>query len=430
MERTYVDLLSDCVHCGFCLPACPTYVSWHNEMDSPRGRIDLMRGVEDNALAFTPAVVEHLDRCLGCMGCVTACPSGVRYDLLIEAARERVEQCVKRSLPDRAFRAFIFALFPYPKRLRFAAALLKLYARTGLQQFARKSGVLKLLPVRLQQLEALAPPIVQEQPLPAFTAAHGTPRACVGVVAGCVQRVFFPNVNAATVRVLAAEGCDVLVPGDQGCCGALSLHAGRRGEAKRFARALIDRFATENVDTIIVNAAGCGSVLKQYGELFADDPAYCDKAASFAERVRDINEYLASIEPGAPRGRIDECIAYHDACHLAHAQRIREQPRALLRGIPGMRLVDIPNGDQCCGSAGIYNLLEPESARAIGDRKAEHVLSTGVMVLASANPGCTLHIQSRLRARGASVDALHPVELLDRSIRAAMQGPNGTSKDS
>ena len=423
MERTYVDLLSDCVHCGFCLPACPTYVSWHNEMDSPRGRIDLMRGVEDGALAMTTAVVEHFDRCLGCMGCVSACPSGVRYDLLIEATRERVEQRAHRSLPDRVFRAFIFALFPYPRRLRAVAALLKLYAQSGLQRLARKSGVLSLLPGRLQQLEALTPPIAQPQPLPAFTAARGTARARVGVIAGCVQRVFFPNVNAATVRVLAAEGCDVVAPGDQGCCGALSLHAGRTDETKRFARALIDRFELEDVDTIVVNAAGCGSVLKQYRELFAGDSAYRDKAASFAERVRDVNEFLGSIEPRAMRGRIDERIAYHDACHLAHAQRIREQPRALLCSIPGVRLVEIPHGEQCCGSAGIYSLLEPESARAIGDRKAEYVLSTGVAVLASANPGCTLHIQSRLRERGASIDALHPVELLDRSIRIAAQGP-------
>ncbi|MGZ3504803.1 MAG: (Fe-S)-binding protein [Vulcanimicrobiaceae bacterium] len=419
MERSYVDLIADCVHCGFCLPACPTYKSWGLEMDSPRGRIDLMKGLEERAIPLAPAVVEHFDRCLGCMACVTACPSGVRYDLLIEATRAKVEEQITRKPLDRAFRALIFALFPYPNRLAALRAPLDLYVRSGLQSIVRRSGLLKILPTRLQQLEELATPAARAEPLPAHLAANGTARLRVGIVAGCVQRVFFPNVNAATARVLRAEGCEVVVPPGQGCCGALSLHSGRADEAKRFARALIDRFDGEKLDAVVVNAAGCGSTLKQYGELFAGDPAYQDKAQRFAQRIRDVCEFVASIEPRAPRSRIDKRIAYHDACHLAHAQGIREQPRDLLRGIPGVDLVEIPEGDQCCGSAGTYNLLEPESAREIGDRKVENVLATNAELIASANPGCTLQIQSRLRARGKAIDAAHPIELLDLAIRRA-----------
>jgi glycolate oxidase iron-sulfur subunit len=239
----------------------------------------------------------------------------------------------------------------------------------------------------------------------------------VGLVAGCVQRVFFPNVNAATLRVLSAEGCEVDVPEGQGCCGALSLHSGREEEAKGFARALIERFDEKPYDAIVINAAGCGSAMKGYAELFANDLAYRDKAARFASRVRDVNELLAGLEPQAPRGRIDGRVAYHDACHLAHAQRIRAEPRRLLQQIPGLELCEIPDGDQCCGSAGTYNLFEPESAREIGDRKADNVLKTGTRLIASANPGCTLQIQSRLRARGESIESMHPIELLDQSIQ-------------
>jgi len=422
-ERSYLDLISDCVHCGFCLPACPTYRSWANEMDSPRGRIDLMKGVAENAIPLTPTVVEHFDRCLGCMGCVTACPSGVRYDLLIEATRATVEERTHRSPFDRAFRALIFWLFPYPKRLAAFAPWLALYARSGLQSLVRRSGLLRLLPARLQQLEELTPPAsAPATPLPERTAARGSTRARVGLVAGCVQRVFFPNVNAATIRVLAAEGCEVLVPPKQGCCGALSLHAGRYAEALRFARALVDAFDTADLDFIAINAAGCGSALKQYGTLLAGDPAYAQRALRFAAKVRDVHELLAALEPRAPRAAIPVRVAYHDACHLAHAQKIREQPRALLRSIPLLELLEIPSGEECCGSAGVYNLLEPEAAREIGDRKVKALVTTGAELLASANPGCTLQIRSRLRARGLNIDAAHPIEILDRSIERAASG--------
>ncbi len=417
--RSYDDLLSDCVHCGFCLPACPTYASWGNEMDSPRGRIDLMKGVEEGTIPLDETVKGHIDACLGCMACVTACPSGVRYDLLIESTRAKVEEALPRTPSDGAFREMIFATFPYPNRLKLLALPLFLYAKTGLQNVVRKSGLLKLLPARLAQMEALMPPLTAADlgaSLPAFVAANGTARLRVGMVAGCVQRTFFPNVNGATVRVLAAEGCDVTTPSGQGCCGALSLHSGRLDEAKRFARALIERFEAQPIDVIVINAAGCGSTLKEYGELFASDPDFHARAESFAARVRDVNELLATLAPRMPRGRIDARVAYHDACHLAHAQRIRAQPRDLLRAIPGIELVEIPDGDQCCGSAGTYNLFQPDASAAIGERKVANVLRTKPDLVASANPGCTLQMQSILRKQGATLRAAHPIEILDASI--------------
>ncbi|MEA2663727.1 MAG: glycolate oxidase iron-sulfur subunit [Candidatus Eremiobacteraeota bacterium] len=418
-KREYRDLIADCVHCGFCLPACPTYNSWGEEMDSPRGRIDLMKGVADEIIPLDALVTGHIDACLGCMACVTACPSGVRYDLLIEATRAKIEEQVPRSPSDRAFRAFVFALFPYPQRLRVLAPGLWLAAKLGLPRLA--AGPLgKLLPPRLRQLATMAPPVKLSdtfKSLPERVAAKGERRARVALVAGCVQRTFFPGVNDATLRVLSAEGYEVVVPRGQGCCGALSLHSGRDGEAKEFARALIERFESEPVDAIVINAAGCGSTLKEYGELFADDPAWRPRAQAFAAKVRDVNEYLATLEPRAERHELPLKVAYHDACHLAHAQRVRAQPRQLLRSIPGLQLLEIPEGDQCCGSAGTYNLFQPESAHEIGVRKVDNVQRVAPDVIASANPGCTLQMQAIARERGVTLHAAHPVEILDAAIR-------------
>jgi glycolate oxidase iron-sulfur subunit len=417
-HREYRDLIADCVHCGFCLPACPTYNSWGEEMDSPRGRIDLMKGVEDGTIPLDEVVAGHIDACLGCMGCVTACPSGVRYDLLIEATRARVEEAIPRSAGDRAFRELVFSLFPYPKRLRALVPGAALGAKLGIARLT--AGPLgKLLPPRIRQLIEMAPPVKFGDAfarLPYKTEARGAKRARVALVAGCVQRAFFPNVNAATIRVLSAEGCEVIVPRGQGCCGALSLHSGRPDEAKRFARALIERFEQQRLDAIIINAAGCGSTLKEYGELFADDPAWSARAQAFAAKVQDVNEYLATLAPRATRKPLTLRVAYHDACHLAHAQRVREQPRALLRSIPGLELLEIPQGDQCCGSAGTYNLFQPESAHEIGVRKVDNVQSVAPDMVASANPGCTLQMQSIFRERGATLRAAHPIELLDAAI--------------
>jgi glycolate oxidase iron-sulfur subunit len=410
----------DCVHCGFCLPHCPTYVSWGEEMDSPRGRIDLFRALQDGRLALDESVVRHFDRCLGCMGCVTACPSGVRYDVVIEQARAQIERVHRRPLLERLHRAVVFALFPHPARLRLAALLLLVFRVTGLRWILRRSGLLRLFSARLAQLEALAPDVGVlhvASGVPAHTPAQGERRLRVGLLAGCVQRVFFPGVNAATVRVLSAEGCDVVVPPRQGCCGALSLHAGREDEAKRMAQDLILRFEEAHVDVIAVNAAGCGSNMKDYGRILAGDPEWAARAAAVSARVKDVTELLASLEPRAERHAIPARVAYHSSCHLGHAQSVREPPRALLRGIPGLELVEIPEPEQCCGSAGVYNLFQVESASEIGRRKAENVLSTNADLLASANPGCTLHIQRLLRERGAGVRAAHPIEILDWSIR-------------
>ena len=414
------ELLNECVHCGFCLPACPTYRSWNEEMDSPRGRIYLMDALDKGTIQLDETVIGHFDQCLGCMGCMTACPSGVQYDQLIEKTRATIEEQHRRSPADAAFRALIFSLFPYPRRLRIMRAVLYLYARSGLQRLVRASGVLRLLPLRLAQLEALGPNVTAgdlRMRLPAHTPAQGEQRARVALIAGCVQREFFPSVNAATIRVLAAEGCEVVVPAGQGCCGALSVHAGREAEAKRFAQALIARFEREPCDAIVVNAAGCGSSLKEYGRLFAADPAWRERAAAFAGKVRDVTEFLAALEPRAPRRPLPLRVAYHDACHLAHAQGIRAQPRALLAGIPELTVLEVPQGDQCCGSAGIYNLTQPASAAEIGERKVDNVLATGAELLVSANPGCTLQIQSLLRVRGQTLAALHPIEMLDLSLR-------------
>jgi len=414
-RRSLGELIGDCVHCGFCLPTCPTYVSWGEEADSPRGRIDLMKGLHEGAIELTDGVVAHFDRCLGCMGCVTSCPSGVRYDLLIESTRATIEAAHRRPPADRALRDAIFALFPYPDRLRALAYPLVFYAKSGLRGLVRRSGLLKVLPPRLRQLEKLTPPLsldVVRAALPAYTPARGTRRGTVALVAGCVQRAFFPNVNAATIRVLAAEGFDVLVPAEQGCCGALSLHAGRAAEAERFAAALVDAFGDlDAINAVIINAAGCGSTLKQYAELLDDE-----RARRFAAKVKDVSEFLASVESVAEKRALPLRVAYHDACHLAHAQRIREQPRALLRGIPELELLEIARGDECCGSAGVYNVLEPVSAAEIGERKADNVLATGADVLASANPGCTLQIVSILAGRGKAPLAAHPIEILDAAL--------------
>jgi glycolate oxidase iron-sulfur subunit len=411
----------DCVHCGFCLPTCPTWQNWQEEMDSPRGRIDLFRALEDGRIAMSPAVAEHFDRCLGCMACLTACPSGVRYDHVIDRARIRVEREHRRSPGDRVWRSLLFALFTRPALLRVAAVILWLGRVTGARWLARKLGLLRIS-ARLAAMDALAPPIRWREVaarLPARTAPRGERRLRAGLLGGCVQRVFFPDVNAATVRVLAAEGVEVVVPEGQGCCGALSVHAGRGEEARRLARDLVERFERAQVDLVVVNAAGCGSHLKDLGHLFADDPAFLPRARDFAAKVRDVSELLASMPARAPRGPIAARVAYHSPCHLGHAQRIVDAPRALLRAIPGIDLVEIPDGEQCCGSAGIYNLVEPRSADEVGRRKAQAVLSTRATLLASANPGCSLQIRRMLAEAGAGIEAAHPIEILDRSISAA-----------
>jgi glycolate oxidase iron-sulfur subunit len=410
------ELVKDCVHCGFCLPSCPTYVLWGEEMDSPRGRIHLMKaGLEGEPLS--ESMVGHFDACLGCMACVTACPSGVQYDTLITETRAQVERRYERSGRDRLLREAIFRLFPYPRRLRALRGPLALYQRSGLDRLLRRSRLLDRLPPTLRVMESLIPKLSRREKLPTRVPTKGRRRAVVGMLTGCVQDALFPEVNAATARVLAAEGCDVVIPPEQGCCGALSLHTGREDEAIRFARALIECFEVAGVDYVVVNAAGCGSAMKEYAQLLRDDPDYATRAQAFVECTRDVSELLTELGPVAPRHRLDVTIAYHDACHLGHAQGVRSQPRELLRAIPGLTLTEIAEADLCCGSAGIYNLLNPEPATELGDRKARNVLATGASVLVTANPGCLMQIAASAKRLGEHVALAHTITVLDASVR-------------
>jgi glycolate oxidase iron-sulfur subunit len=442
------ELASDCVHCGFCLPACPTYQLWGEEMDSPRGRIHLITQLLDGATG-TVATGEHLDRCLGCMACVPACPSGVRYDRLIEAARtwgegepgEPGRVLPARTRRERAVRAAIFATFPYPRRLKKLVVPLRLAQRTGLDRLAGRSALLaRIAPEAVAALRVAPAPASRRarasqdngavwpaparggqegRSLPSRIPATGPRRAVVGMLTGCVQQVFFPDVNAATARVLAAEGCDVVVPAGQGCCGALSLHSGRQAEAAAFARRAIEIFEQAGVDAIVVNSAGCGSAMKEYTDLLAGDPSWAGRAQAVSGKVRDFSEFLAELGPVAPRADLPLTVAYHDACHLGNAQRITAQPRALLRDIPGLTLAEIGDGGACCGSAGIYNLVQPKAAAELGARKARGAAATGADVVVSANPGCSLQIAQQLARQGTPMPVAHVAEVLDAAIRLA-----------
>jgi glycolate oxidase iron-sulfur subunit len=378
-----LSLIGDCVHCGFCLPSCPTYELWHEEMDSPRGRIWLMKAVAEGTLELDETVVEHFDRCLGCMACLTSCPSGVRYDRLIELARERTEQVVRRPLGDRMLRSAVFAVFPHRRRLRLALRFSRLPA-----------------PGRLGPLRELAPRWREAGSPPRETPAAGERIGRVGLLTGCVQSVLFGEVNRASARVLAAHGYEVVAP-YRGCCGALALHAGRREEGLALARRTAAAFAAAGADTIVTNAAGCGSHLKD---------------AKLNIPVEDISETLARGRP-PDRSPLELRVAFQESCHLTHAQRVRSEPRELLASIPGLTVLEPAEQELCCGSAGIYNLVQPEAAGSLGDRKAANVLATDPDLYVSANPGCLLQVSAALRRAGHPLPALHPVELMDASLR-------------
>jgi glycolate oxidase iron-sulfur subunit len=409
-------LIGDCVHCGFCLPTCPTYVLWGEEMDSPRGRIYLMK----EALEGEPlddSMVRHFDQCLGCMACVTACPSGVQYDKLIEATRPQIERRYERSRSEKLYRDLIYNLFPYPKRLRALRGPLRAYQASRLGRLLTRSGLMGRLPAPLQAMESLAPKLGPVERVPERTPAVGPRRAVVGLLAGCVQGTFFPDVNAATVRVLAAEGCDVIVPRSQGCCGALPGHGGREEQALDFAKRTIETFERAGVDHVILNAAGCGSNVKEYGHQLRDEPEWAERAEALAEKARDISEFVVELGPVAERHPLPMTVAYQDACHLAHAQGIREEPRKVLRGIPGIELKAIAEAELCCGSAGTYNMLQPEPARELGERKAAAVLATGADLMVTANPGCWMQVATTLARMGKRMPVAHTVQVLDASIR-------------
>jgi glycolate oxidase iron-sulfur subunit len=411
------DLIDDCVHCGFCLPTCPTYQLWNEEMDSPRGRIVLMRAGMEEGSELSPAMVRHFDNCLGCMACVTACPSGVRYDLLLADVRQQVERQYPRTPGERILRGLLFATFPHPGRLRPTVPLLVLAKRSGLMQRVLRSKILDRFPT-LRTAAHLAPDVQLRdtlRPLAPVTRAKGDRRGTVALLQGCVQRVYFGDVNRATLAVLSAEGFEVHAPRAPRCCGALAMHAGKEDDALPRARETIA--ALERFDTVVVNAAGCGSAMKEYGHLLREDPEWHERAERFAAKVRDVHELLADVEPRAPRGPIERRVAYHDACHLAHAQGVRAQPRDLLRGIPGLELLEPKEWEICCGSAGIYNLTKPDAADELGARKAENLLATAPQAIAAANPGCALQIRAHLARKGHELPLVHPVQLLHESIQ-------------
>ncbi len=413
------ELELDCVHCGFCLPTCPTYLVLGNEMDSPRGRIYLIRAASEGKIGISDHFAKHMNLCLLCRACETACPSGVKFGFLMESARGQVERHYQYSPADRRFRNFILRTFTSLRRLRAVTGLLSFYQRSGLQKLVRASGILRLFG-RLGKMEALLPAIPDQRlrkGLPEVVPAIGEKRGRVGLLAGCVQRFFFAGVNSATARVLSENGYEVVVPSDQGCCGSLLVHEGEREQAKALARRTIDIFERAHVDLVVVNAAGCGSVMKEYWELLHTDPAYAQRAEAFSKKVRDVSELLAPIPLNGRLRALKLTVTYHDACHLAHGQRVRQQPRTILKAIPGLKLVELKESDFCCGSAGIYNLLYPELAQQFLDRKIERIKETGAEVVVSGNPGCSLQLEKGLKERGLDIRVVHPVELLDWSYR-------------
>lgn len=423
MQPTDRDPFLDCVHCGLCLSSCPTYDELGTEMDSPRGRIYLLRTIAGGRLAWEGRVPEHFALCLGCLACETACPSGVRYRQLLERARTDFRRKVPQSFAERFLDRVVFArLFPYPRRL---AAVLVGYQQSGLQRLVRRWGLTRRLPKRWQAMEALLPERPPRQVLlPERTPAQGKQVARVGLLTGCVQSVLFSEVNAATVRLLAASGCEVIVPPGQVCCGALASHNGDLEAARSFARRNLEAFGAYDLDAIIVNAAGCGAALKDYAALLQGDPREAAKAAAFSARVKDVTEFLATLwADHRPALRpLPVRVTYHDACHLAHGQRITAEPRQLLQAIPGLELVELPESDWCCGSAGLYGILQPEMSRRLLQRKVKHLLGTGADLVVACNPGCLLQIRQGLEEAGSAMEPLHLVTLLDRAMGCGRGG--------
>ncbi len=407
------ELLRQCVHCGLCLPFCPTYRALGLEADSPRGRIYQMKLVAQGKVdPSDPHFRRHISRCLDCRACETACPSGVQYGRLVEAARSLIPPAGPSEAAAR--RLLLAGLLDSPRLLAVAGAGARLYQRSGAQALVRSSGALRLAPP-LRRLDGMLPELrgpLLAGSLPPFVAAQGERRCRVGLLRGCVAAQFFPETNRSTIAVLAANGCDVFTPPEQGCCGALQNHSGDRETAKALARRNVDAFERLAVDYVVTNAAGCGSMLKEYGELLKDDPVYAARAAAFAAKVRDVCELLAALPLRPPQRELRYRVTYQDACHLGHGQRIREAPRRLLRAIPGLELVELREADWCCGSAGIYNLTQPRLSEQILAWKIDSVAATGADTLVVANPGCHLQIAYGLRERGLAMRVAHPVDLL------------------
>lgn len=416
------NLIDQCVHCGFCLSTCPSYRVIGKEMDSPRGRIYLMDAINKGAAQLDETTSQHFDSCLGCLACVSTCPSGVQYDQLISAVRPQVERNQPRNWWESFLRTIIFNLFPYPSRLSIFLPLFWFYQVSGLQTLVRKSGMLKFFPP-IASMESILPRInlgAIAKKYPYTIPPQTKKKHRVGVILGCVQRLFFAPVNEATVRVLTANGCEVVIPPSQGCCGALPAHQGQENQAQSLARQMIDSFFEAQVDYVIINAAGCGHTLKEYHHILRDDQIYAEKAKEFVSKVRDINEFLAEIGFNVNLSPITSKptkVVYQDACHLLHGQKISLQPRQLLQKIPNIQLKEPLDAALCCGSAGVYNLLQPDTAYELGEQKVRNLLDTGAEIIASPNPGCALQIAKHLRLQGKEVKIMHPMEMLDYSIR-------------
>jgi len=407
--------LYNCVHCGLCLNQCPTYRALRLEPESPRGRIHLVKAAAEGRIELNERFKEHIYLCLLCRACETACPSGVQYGRIAEAAREHLGP--PGSKLARAVQNFVFTrLLPHPKRLRVLAGLLRFYQRSGLQRLVRP-----LLPVKLGDMDAMLPSIPQKffEPKAITLAAVGARRAQVAMLDGCVMPLLFGDVNAATVRVLQRNGCDIVFPEDQTCCGALNIHNGEQNAAKRMARRNIDAFLAAKVDAIIVNAAGCGAAMKEYSYLLRDDPSYGDKAKRFSMLVKDAGEFLAGLGLTGKLGRLETTVTYQDPCHLAHGQRVRDQPRKLLRAIPGLELKEMTGADHCCGSAGIYNITHPDMSRHLLQEKMQAVAATKAGAVVAPNPGCMLQLRYGAREFGPNLTVYHLMDLLDRSYSQA-----------
>lgn len=414
-----VEGVNQCVHCGLCLAYCPTFSELGTEMDSPRGRIFLIKSLAEGRIGLSDPTVRHLSLCLDCRACETVCPSGVPYGRLIEAAKTEIERQRPGATSRRLFRWLnLGLLLGRPRLLRLAAGALRLYQTSGLQRLARRTGLVRMLPGTLPAWEGLAPvvpPAADRRPLPPVIPASGARRARVALLTGCVQSAVFGAHNRATARVLARNGVEVVVPSAQGCCGALNAHAGDHARALAMARRTIDVFEREQVNAVIVNTSGCGAHMKAYGTLLENDSAYAERAQRFAARVKDVSEFLAEAPLRGPLRPVPLTVTYHDPCHVVHGQKIRSQPRELLAQVPGLKVVPLAESDWCCGSAGIYNLTEPEMAERLLRRKVGHVLATGAEAVVTANPGCILQVEKGLRDRGSVVRVLHIVEILDRA---------------
>jgi glycolate oxidase iron-sulfur subunit len=422
------SVVQQCMHCGLCLPTCPTYTATKIERHSPRGRISLMRAIADDQLEVTREFGEEMYFCLGCLACTTACPAGVNYAELFEHARAEVEsRGVLRSPQRDLIRGFAVKwLFMDLRRLQMLGRGLRLYQELGLQTLVRSSGVLKLLPSRLRELEQITPdiqPSFSADLIAPVTPARGGQRYRVAMLTGCAQDLIYSNINRDTVEVLANNGCEVITPPEQSCCGSLHAHNGEWELAQTLARKQIDQFPPEKFDAIISNAGGCGSHLRHYSKLLADDPHYRERAKLWDAKLKDVHEFLMAIEVRVPSSKMPEqLVTYHESCHLSHGQKVVEQPRRLLRLVPNLKLVELPESNWCCGSAGIYNLVQPEMAGQLLQRKLANIRSTGAQTVATGNPGCLLQLVNGAKQQGWSLHVVHPVTLLAEAYRMENQG--------